>query len=104
MGIKGRGRNASSNKGRGSNAPASKGRGSNAPTGILDWNEDVDMEEASAARDGDNTLPTRGGRGGNSKRDRSQSSNSTEERVPAKRGGGVRGGWGSRISGQSRVL
>ena len=80
-GTKGRGSNAPSNKGRGSNAPLTKGRGSNAPSQNFDWNEDVDKDE----RDGDNELSTNGGRVGNSKRDRSQS-NSTEERVPVKRG------------------
>ena len=55
------------------------------------------------ATDGDNTTLATGGRGGvrggrggeNTKRDRSQSSNRTEEQVPAKKGGGVRGGQGS---------
>ena len=61
----------------------------------VDWNELVETEEDTAGVHGDNTLPTTGGRGGNSKRARSQSSNRTEERVPAKRGGGVRGGHGS---------
>ena len=57
----------------------------------VDWNELVETEEDTAGVHGDNTLPTTGGRGGNSKRARSQSSNRTEERVSAKRGGGVRG-------------
>ena len=81
------------NKGRGSNAPSHKGRGSsNAPAGCLDWAEEMNESEATAEGDGDNTLPTRGGRGGTLKRRRSQSK-STEEQVPVKRG--ARGGQGS---------
>ena len=108
MGDRERGSNAPSTKGRGSNAPAAKRGGSNAstPSLDLDWAEVMNAEDETMATDGDNTLPTTGGRGGvrgggrggeNSKLERSQSFNRTEEQVPAKKGGGVRGG--SRISG-----
>ena len=96
MGDRGRGSNAPSTKGRGSHAPAAKRGGSNASTPSLDWAEEMNAEDDTTATDEDNTQPTTGGRGGvrgvgrggeNSKRDRSQSSNRTEEQVPAKRGG-----------------
>ena len=99
VGAKGRGSNASSNKGRGSYAPASNRGGSTASTSDLDWSEEMDREEDTAAADGDNNVPNQGGRGRgrggfNFKRARSTSSNRTDEQVPTKRGGGVRGGQG----------
>ena len=100
VGAKGRGSNASSFKGRGRIATASTRGSSNASTSSFDWNEVCELEGSTADVKDDNIEATPGGsgrgRGGsNSKRERSTSSNRTVERVPAKRGGGARGGPGT---------